>query len=89
MGSQSTMAEARRPAIADPIKAALRAERRRQGLSQTELAVRMGLTTYTNVQQWERGTKDPSLGNLRRWAAALGFDLALVPLGQAGGGTNA
>lgn len=66
----------------DPIVAELRAERRRRGLSQTQVGTLIGRRSYQTVWQWESGTNDPGLSSVREWAAALGFDLALVPASE-------
>lgn len=67
----------------DPLVVELQRERQRQGLSQTALAQRMGLTTYGTISEHERGVNDPSLGLLRRWSAALGCSLVtrVIPPG--------
>ncbi len=65
--------------MTDPIVQALKAERKRQRLSQQELGERMGRKTYNTVWQWESTTNEPKLSNLREWAAALGLDLTLIP----------
>jgi transcriptional regulator with XRE-family HTH domain len=64
--------------VSDPIVAALKAERKRQGLSLERLGKRMGRHTYQTVWQWESGTHAPTLASLRAWADALGFDLVLA-----------
>jgi transcriptional regulator with XRE-family HTH domain len=46
-------------------------------LSQRELAV--SGTWQSELSSWERGTMVPTLGSLLKVAAALGYDLALVP----------
>jgi transcriptional regulator with XRE-family HTH domain len=51
----------------------LRAERTKQALSQEALAARAGLH-WTFVGQVERGTRNLSLHNLLKLAAALGID---------------
>ena len=67
----------------DPIVTALHRERLRQGLSQTALAQRMGLTTYGTISEHERGVNNPTLALLRRWSAALGYDLTVEPYARA------
>lgn len=49
----------------------LAAARRRQGLSQTEIAARMG-TSQSAVARFERGDLDPRLSTLERYAQAVG-----------------
>jgi transcriptional regulator with XRE-family HTH domain len=66
--------------MTDPILAELRAERRRRGWSQTDLGQRLGRRTYQSIYRWESGTNDPTLANLRAWAAALGYELTLGKL---------
>lgn len=65
------------PSPSDPILAVLRAERRRQGLSQEALAQRLGRTTYQTIWQWENEINSPQLTNLRAWAEALGYAVVL------------
>jgi transcriptional regulator with XRE-family HTH domain len=66
-------------AEAQPIKVALgkriRTLRRRQGLSQEELADRVGVHT-TYLSAIERGERNPALENLHAIAQALGVTLA-------------
>jgi len=49
----------------------LAAARRRQGLSQTQIAARMG-TSQSAVARLEAGQEDLRLSTLRRYAGALG-----------------
>jgi len=49
----------------------LAATRRERGLSQTEIAARMG-TSQSAVARLERGDLDARLSTLERYAAALG-----------------
>ena len=51
-------------------------ERQRQGISQTEVAARMG-TSQSAVARLERGDADVRLSTLQRYAAAVGRDLQL------------
>ncbi|WP_235593855.1 helix-turn-helix domain-containing protein [Rhodococcus ruber] len=51
----------------------LAAARRRQGLSQTLVAARMG-TSQSAVARLERGDLDPRLSTLERYAQAVGVD---------------
>ena len=54
----------------------IRCERKSRGLTQTELAERMG-TTQPVVARLEAGGVTPSLDTLRRAADALGLDLVV------------
>ena len=63
------MAERRRKLAAD-----LAARRREIGLSQTEVAARMG-TSQSSVARIESGAADVRLTTLERYAAALGRQL--------------
>ena len=63
------MAERRRQLVAD-----LAARRREIGLSQTEVAARMG-TSQSSVARIESGAADVRLTTLERYAAALGRQL--------------
>lgn len=59
------------------ILAALRQERERQGLTQLEAAIRMGISLSV-VNKIERGSKgDVRLGTLARYAEALGAHLEI------------
>lgn len=61
-----------------PLVAALREERRRQGLTQAEVAVRAGYHP-TTFAPYELGRCSPSVYALTRWATALGLKVALYP----------
>ena len=50
--------------------------RRRAGLTQTELARRLGLP-QSQVSRWERGSVAPSLETLQRIVRACGLELTL------------
>lgn len=50
--------------------------RARAGISQSELARRLG-TAPSAVSDWESGKKDPSVSNLWRIVAACGLDLRM------------
>lgn len=54
----------------------VRTERERRGITQSELAGRMG-TTQPAVARLEAGGVTPSLGTLRRVADALGLELVI------------
>ena len=64
--------------VTDPIVAALRAERQRRGLTLQQVGKWMGLRARVSVWHWESGNRQPTLPNLREWASALGYDLALT-----------
>ena len=64
-----------RPRTPDPLVQALIAARRDRGWSQMTIALRMD-ATQQQVSTWEAGRIEPSLGTLRRWAAAL--DLTIM-----------
>ncbi len=53
----------------------VREARKRAGLTQAELAHRLG-TSQSAVARWERGTVHPSLETLRAIVRGCGFDLA-------------
>jgi transcriptional regulator with XRE-family HTH domain len=65
----------------DPLVVHLGRARIAQRLSQSAVAVRMYLAPASSnrVSVLELGGRSPTLGTLRRWTRALGFDLALVP----------
>ena len=54
----------------------LRTARRRQGLSQAEVATRAG-TSQPVISTYERARRDPTIGTLRRLIAASGERLEL------------
>lgn len=63
----------------DPLVVALTIERERRGLGVRETARLMGIGHYPGrLSEWELGINAPTLTSLRRWATALGMDLALV-----------
>lgn len=61
----------------DPIVAQLQQIREEAGVSQTEIGRRLGMTTYSNCSEYERGVMSPNLRAVRAWAEALGYDLVL------------
>lgn len=64
------MSEARRRALAED----LTAKRVKSGLTQTEVAARMG-TSQSAVARLESGEADIRLSTLERYAAAIGVEL--------------
>jgi transcriptional regulator with XRE-family HTH domain len=50
-----------------------------QGLSQRQIAERIGSTDRVAVQRWLAGGVEPFASNLFALADALGYDLALIP----------
>lgn len=65
------------------LAAQLRAERERQGLTQRDLARRIeGYST--SLCNWEKGRSVPGIAPLAIWAAGLGLELVLVPIGSGG-----
>jgi ribosome-binding protein aMBF1 (putative translation factor) len=64
------MAERRRRMLAD-----LAGQRRAAGLSQTEVAARMG-TSQSSVARLEAGLADVRVSTLERYAAAIGTQLS-------------
>jgi transcriptional regulator with XRE-family HTH domain len=55
----------------------LRQRRIDMGLSQRELAVKLGTSSQSMISEWESGIADPVYRNMVRWADALG--VVLVP----------
>ena len=55
----------------------IRAARLRAGLSQGELAERLGLP-QSSIARWEVDTVEPGLSTLRRVLQACGYDLSLA-----------
>jgi transcriptional regulator with XRE-family HTH domain len=67
------------------LAAALASRRQQLGLSQTEVAARMG-TSQSAVARLESGEVDARLSTLERYAVALGADLDIRLLGEGGKG---
>ena len=53
------------------VRGALRERRKELGLSQQEIATRMGLKSRTNVAELEKGTHDVGTQRMARWVAAV------------------
>ena len=53
--------------------------RQRAGISQAELAARLGVAPSA-VSEWEAGKKDPTVSNLYRVVAACGLELRFNPV---------
>ncbi|MCI8397939.1 MAG: helix-turn-helix domain-containing protein [Oscillibacter sp.] len=51
----------------------IKAARKKAGMTQAELASKLGVP-YQSVSQWERDTRNPKYGTIKRIAAALGID---------------
>lgn len=62
--------------IRDRIIGQLRARRISRGLSQERLASEIG-THQPNLGKWEKFEQAPTLGNLIRWAIALGYTIEI------------
>lgn len=60
----------------DPVMTELRARRLELGLTQDDLADRIGISAFT-VGRGEQGKVSPTLRTLRDWAKALGMKLTL------------
>lgn len=58
-----------------PIVIELRNKREQQGLTQKQVAERLGNSSAESVSNHERGQYVPNLALLDAWAAALGYDL--------------
>lgn len=63
------------PALSALVARNIRAERSRVGMTQDQLAERLGLTRSA-VSLWERGQREPGLDYLVPICQALGIDLA-------------
>lgn len=57
------------------MKDKIRVLREAKGMTQTELAVALGLD-QTTISAWERGVAEPTVFNLRRLAGVLGVSPA-------------
>ena len=60
----------------------LRQARRARGLTQAQLAARSG-TSQEQVSRWESGKRSPTVAQLGKLLAVLGFELALRPVESA------
>jgi transcriptional regulator with XRE-family HTH domain len=60
-----------------PIIAELREARLVLGMSQADLADRLGYSEHGTIARWERGETSPRLASLLDWSQALGFQLKL------------
>lgn len=52
------------------------AAREKMGLTQLDVAQRMGSVSYQSVSQWERGSRNPKIESLERLAEAIGCPLS-------------
>ena len=59
----------------------LKKERKRQGLTLSDLALRLGVTEAA-ICCWENGTRDPKLSMVQRWAKALGLAVMIPQSGD-------
>jgi len=60
---------------------ALTERRKDLGYSQRELDRLIGLSDCM-IAKWESGARFPTASSLVRWAAALGYELAVKPTGK-------
>jgi transcriptional regulator with XRE-family HTH domain len=65
-----------------PIIEELRSRSRALGLDLKEIGRRCGVAE-TSLRAWEKGAASPSSDALERWAGALGFRIALLPMDTA------
>jgi len=65
----------------DPIRVQMRAARQATGLSLEKMAEKAGIHVAV-LGSWERGTRNPTLPQLRRWVAAFGRTLVVLEPGQ-------
>lgn len=63
----------------DPIIAELKLLRMLNGVRAVDVVAAEGMSLAA-LSHWENGHKTPHLHNLRAYARAVGYDLALVPL---------
>lgn len=68
----------RHPRTRHPVVDVLKGWRIALGLSQREVAERMGCHTQGELSAWETGQRQPGLPALDRWAGALGLELIIV-----------
>ena len=78
--------QARHPALELAIGARIRARRRELGLTQAQLAERLGVS-FQQVQKYERGDNRVAASTLAGAAAALGASVAWL-IGEEGGQTH-
>lgn len=60
-----------------PLVKMLLAERRQRGLTRVAVCDMADIPDVT-LWRWESGKNEPNLPGMTRWAAALGYDLALT-----------
>lgn len=53
----------------------IREARIRGGLTQKQVAERLGLNSYQSVAQWESGKRNPKINTLLKLAEILGYDI--------------
>jgi transcriptional regulator with XRE-family HTH domain len=68
----------------DPLLRQLVQRRRDLGISRTMLSRALGNSNASPVSVVEEGRRQPGIAVLRRWAEALGCELAVVPLDSDG-----
>lgn len=56
----------------------LREARLSRGLTQQELAERLGVAQVKHISEYENGWRDPHLSTMRRFASALGVPVAAL-----------
>jgi transcriptional regulator with XRE-family HTH domain len=72
----------------NPLILELKARRIRAGLTQRDMAARLGCTQPA-FSRWESGTRDPDLPTTQRWAAVVGAGLRVESLDVLGAGDMA
>lgn len=65
--------------FAEPVYVQMRKRRRSMGLTQVQVAERIGCAELT-VQNWESGKTVPNIESLDGWAKALDLSVVLVPV---------
>lgn len=76
------------PRLVDPLIKELRRIRASRGISQAQIAEKIG-TNRETVCGWENGASSPSLHWLRRWVQALGLTITLSAIPEVEAPTRA
>lgn len=70
--------------MSEPLHLRLRRLREEAGLTQDELAERLGYSKGASISRIEKGVRDIPLRQAEAWVRACGAELALLPVGREG-----
>lgn len=63
-----------------PLNRQLNEARIAAGLTQSQIAAKIGWKTHSQVAHVEKGTRDTDLSAAQAWARACGYEIALIPV---------